>query len=60
MVSFQGEPPSCIITLRKPTTLRWGAAAMNINELKQKFIDKYGESGADIRVFHALAGESDR
>ncbi|WP_308600896.1 galactokinase family protein, partial [uncultured Paenibacillus sp.] len=26
---------------------------MNVTELKQKFIEKYGESGADIRVFHA-------
>ncbi|MBR2564141.1 MAG: galactokinase [Paenibacillus sp.] len=26
---------------------------MKATELRQKFIDKYGESGADIRVFHA-------
>ncbi|CAI6078742.1 Galactokinase [Paenibacillus sp. JJ-100] len=26
---------------------------MKVTELRQKFIDKYGESGADIRVFHA-------
>ncbi|PYE49569.1 galactokinase [Paenibacillus barcinonensis] len=26
---------------------------MNATELQQKFIEKYGESGADIRVFHA-------
>ena len=26
---------------------------MNIHELKQKFIEKYGESEADLRVFHA-------
>ncbi|WP_342552447.1 galactokinase [Paenibacillus sp. FSL R7-0652] len=26
---------------------------MNVTDLQQKFIEKYGESGADIRVFHA-------
>lgn len=26
---------------------------MNATDLQQKFIEKYGESGADIRVFHA-------
>ncbi|WP_426333282.1 galactokinase [Paenibacillus silvae] len=26
---------------------------MKANELQQKFIERYGESGADIRVFHA-------
>ncbi|WP_434749791.1 galactokinase [Paenibacillus amylolyticus] len=26
---------------------------MNATDLRQKFIEKYGESGADIRVFHA-------
>ncbi|MDP9701873.1 galactokinase [Paenibacillus intestini] len=26
---------------------------MNVTDLQQKFIERYGESGADIRVFHA-------
>lgn len=39
--------------IKKTTTKRRGASALNVTDLQQKFIEKYGESGADIRVFHA-------
>jgi len=39
--------------IKKTTTKRRGASALNVTDLQQKFIERYGESGADIRVFHA-------